>query len=131
MKKYILAGDLPYLVMIILCTAAFFFGRTTVEPTGKFAIAEKSAIVLQAVLDRPFEPAETITHEVAQPIIAVLKNYSDQGYTIIDAAKDDQGNYAIIALPKTTIDITDALRAAIKPTQPAQGFKENIRGTGK
>lgn len=117
MKKYILAGNLPYLVMVILCTAAFVLGQATVEPTGKFAIAEKGSIVLQAVLDRPSEPPETISREVAQPIIEILKRYADQGYTVIDTTKDDQGNYALIALPKNAIDISEELRAAIKPVQ--------------
>lgn len=125
MKKYILAGNLPYLAAAILCAASFFMGQTTVEQPGKFAIAEKGAVVLQAVLDRPSVPPETYAREIVQPIIKVLKHYADQGFVVVDSTKDEQGNYSLIALPKNAIDITDELRAAIKAAQPAQDSKEN------
>lgn len=131
MKKYLLAGNLPYLAVAILCGVAFYAGHATVEQNGKFAIAEKSAVILQAVLDRPAESPETFAREVAQPIIEVLKRYADQGYTVLDSAKDEQGNYALIAMPKSSIDITTELRAAIKAARPVQSIKEDPKGTGQ
>ena len=84
MKKIILAGNMPYVAVAILCIAAFYSGQATVKQTGKFAIAEKGALVLQAVLDRPSDSPETISREVAQPIIGVLKQYADRGYAVLD-----------------------------------------------
>lgn len=132
MKKYILAGNLPYLAVVILCSGAFFAGKASVEKIGKFAVAEKGAIVLQAILDRSSESPETFARDVAQPMVEVLTRYADNGYMVIDASKDDAGNYAIVALPKNVIDITQELRSAIKKTTPpAQTAKEPAEGSGK
>ena len=121
MKKIILAGNLPYFAVALLCCAAFFVGQSTTQlPHDKFALAEKSAVILQAVLDRPSESAETFEHEIGQPIIKVLQRYADQGYTVLDSAKDEQGNFAVIAMPATSINITEELRAAIKAAQPVK-----------
>lgn len=128
MKKYLLAGNLPYLAVVILCGVAFYAGHATVEQSGKFAMAEKSAVVLQAVLDRPEQSADTFTREVAQPIIAVLQRYADLGYTVLDSAKDEQGNYVLIAKPNNAIDITAELREAIQAAKPLHSIQKDSLG---
>ena len=120
MKKWFLSGNLPYLTTAILCIAAFFVGQMTVRPESHFAVAEKGAVIVEAVLGRPGRTAQEIEREVKQPILAVVKSYADRGFTVIDASRDEQGDLAIVALPRDTIDITGELRAAILKATPGQ-----------
>ncbi|NHR07798.1 hypothetical protein HA052_21645 [Chromobacterium haemolyticum] len=117
MKKYILAGNIPYFGVIILCAISFYLGKTEV-PTGKYAIVEKGAVIFDAVMNRPGMDEATLNKEVSQPILAVLKKYSDEGYVVIDTGRDERGNMHIAALPGSTIDITSELRAAVKNSDP-------------
>jgi hypothetical protein len=112
-KGLLLAGELPYLAALILCGGAFAAGQHTIKPRDRVAVAEKSAIVLEALLARPNTTEREIDTQLRKPIIAVFKRYAEAGYTVIDAAKDEAGNLTVVALPADAIDITPELRRAV------------------
>lgn len=112
------------LAVLIVSAAAFFVGRSMASPArDRVAVVEKGAIVLEAVLARPGASQEVIDAEVRQPILGVLKKYVDQGYTVIDASRDDDGNLQVAALPGDALDITGEMRQAVHleplPSAPA------------
>lgn len=81
----------------------------------KIAIAEQTAVVIDAALDRPGLDKEALEQQIQRPIQSVLNKYAELGYLVVDVSKDDQGGMTIAALPTTNaIDITDELSAAIK-----------------
>jgi multidrug efflux pump subunit AcrB len=114
LKSLFLAGDVPFSALLILSGACFYIGTQYGHDVPKFAIGERGAVVLDAVLDRPGASKEELQKEVTDPILDVLKHYADQGYVVIDSSKDDAGNYSVAALPRETVDITEALRTAVK-----------------
>ena len=119
MKKLLLAGNVPFFAVILLCAAAFCVGQNIQigKPNSKVAVVEKGAIFLQAALERQNESAQQINEEVKDPIINVLKKYESDGYVVIDVSKDERGDMAVLALPENTIDISKEVRAAIKKPQ--------------
>ncbi len=119
MKKIILAGEVPYVAVVAFAAVAFYAGHLLTPTEPKVAIAERGALIFQAVLDRQGAPREVLDTEVSQPVRGVLKRYADLGYVVIDASKDEAGNYVVAALPQGAIDITKELASAIKkPTTP-------------
>lgn len=113
-KTILLAGNFPISALLILVSASFYIGHELGADAPKVAVGERGAVVLDAVLDRPGASKEQLHQEVTAPILEVLKQYADQGYVVIDSSKDEAGNYSVAALPRETIDITAALRAAVK-----------------
>jgi hypothetical protein len=107
-------GGLVYLGMAIIAACSFMAGRSTVMPRDKVAIAEKSGLVLEALLSHPSSTPEEIDAQLRRPILGVFNKYAALGYTVIDAGKDEQGNLAVVAVPANAIDITPELRAAVK-----------------
>ena len=97
--------------MAATCAAGYY----SHQPTTKIAIAERSAIIFQAALARQGSSNEALQAQVVDPIKAVLKQYSDAGYLVLDAARDDDGLMRVAALPKDALDITDVLRKSIVP----------------
>ena len=126
MKINLLAGNLPYLVLVPLCASAFLVGMAMRKdiPLPKIAVAEKGAVVLEAVLSRPGMSRQQIQLEVQQPIIDLLKKYEQQGYFVIDATKDDQGYMSVAAVPSSSIDITNELRRLVNPDMAKLKDKE-------
>jgi hypothetical protein len=49
-----------------------------------------------------------------------MRRYTDQGYVIIDGARDEHGNLTIAALPTGTRDITKELAAAVTRKEPSK-----------
>jgi ABC-type Na+ efflux pump permease subunit len=113
LKRWILAGEVPILAVLIVSVAVFYGGRSTVQPRDKVAVVEKGAIVLEAVLSRPGASPEEIDAQVKQPILGVLQKYLAKGYTVIDVSKDDAGNMAVAAVPGDALDITGEMRQAV------------------
>ena len=121
MKKFLLAGNMPYLAVGILVAGAFYLGHLLSTPPARIAVAEKGAVVLEAVLARAGESQESLEKEVIQPIVALLNHYAAMGFAVIDISKDEAGNMSVAALPNEVVDITSSLRAAIKkPASQAQ-----------
>lgn len=114
LKSILLAGEVPFSALFILSGACLYAGHQYGQENQKIAVGERGAVVIDAVLDRPGASKEQLLDEVQNPILRVLKQYADQGYVVIDSSKDDAGNYAIAALPSGSIDITQALREAVK-----------------
>lgn len=133
MKRIILAGNLPYITVLILCGAAFFVGRNTVtkEPP-RFAMGEKSAVIAEAVLNRsgPISD-EYFDKTIKKPVLAVLKKYADQGYIVVDVYKDEQGYMSVAAAPSTAIDITQEMRNSIKKASTDAERTQAAQGAGK
>ena len=113
-KKLILAGELPYIAVLAFAITGFYAGQQFKNDAPKVAIAERSAVILEAVLERHGDTQETLQNEITQPVLNVLKRYADLGYVVIDTSRDDAGNYSVAALPADAINITDVLRQAVK-----------------
>ena len=118
LKKLILAGNVPFLAVIVLCTGAFLLGWQGLSPTpgqpqAPIAIADKSGLILQTILEHPTTDKATLQRQILAPVTAVLQHWSSQGYVVIDASRDDSGRYVVLALPGNTIDITAQLQQAL------------------
>jgi len=121
-KDIILYGELPVLAVFICAAAAFYLGQSWEKPEPiKFAVAEKAAVVIQAVLDNPNLTNEQNQAQIVDPIRGVLKKYADQGYAVIESSRDENGNHAIAALPANSINITSELKEAIQKAKSTSG----------
>lgn len=118
MKDTILAGELPYIAALVFMAAGFYAGIEYKADAPKVVIAERGAVILEAVLDRHDAAPELLEKEISQPVLAVLKKYADLGYVVIDSSKDEAGHYMVAALPPDAKDITVELREAIQKPQP-------------
>ena len=112
----------PAAAIAFLCGACFYAGGkfNSVVPNGKYLVADKNAVILAAVLERNSTDAKALQAEIAQPVLRVMKRYTDEGYVIIDGAKDEHWNLTIAALPADTRDITQELTAAITKKETAK-----------
>jgi hypothetical protein len=106
---------MPLLLVVGLCGASFYAGGVvnSVTPNGKYLLADKNAVIVNAVLTRDSTDAETLRTEVAKPVLNVLRRYTDLGYVVIESSRDDQGNHLVAAVPAGTRDITHELELAI------------------
>jgi hypothetical protein len=130
--KIFIAGEVSYVSALILMVVGFYIGHELKPEGPKIAVAERGAVILEAVLDRHGATEETLQQEVSKPVLDVLKKYADLGYVVIDSSKDDSGNYVVAALPAGAIDITEALRQAIKkPKAEAPGLVEEQKPASK
>ncbi len=118
LKRILTAGQAPFSVVIVLMATTGAAGYYSHQPTTKIAVAERPAIIFQAALARQGQSDEALQNQVVGPIKAVLKQYSDAGYLVLDAARDDDGLMRVAALPKDALDITEVLRKAIAPVAP-------------
>lgn len=123
LKTILTAGQTPFSVVIVLMTATCAAGYYSHQPTTKIAIAERPAIIFQAALERQGSSNEALQAQVVEPIKAVLKQYSDAGYLVLDAARDEDGLMRVAALPKDALDITDVLRKSIVPILAKEAAK--------
>lgn len=105
-----------------LCGACFYAGGqfNSTVPNGRYLVADKNAVILAAVLERNSTDAKALEAEIAQPVLRVMKRYTDEGYVIIDGAKDERGNFTVAALPAGTRDITQELAAAVARKESAK-----------
>ena len=105
-----------------LCAVCFYAGGklTGATPNGKYLVADKNAVILSAVMERDSTDAEALKAEITQPILKLMRQYTDQGYVIIDSGRDERGNFTIAALPADTRDITKELAAAVTRKEPGK-----------
>lgn len=133
MKNILIAGNVPYLAVVALCAAFFYLGlhvAATAKPVP-VAVAERGAVVLEAVLEMPGASREELQNAVELPTKAVLQKYRDLGYLVIDTSRNDDGSMMVATLPETVIDITAEMRAAVqraaqaaaRPADPVDGSK--------
>ncbi len=111
--KILSAGSLPYSALAVLLGLAFYIGKESAPATPKVAVAERGRVILEAVMDRQDMPKEKIIQEVLDPVKAVLLTYMNQGFVVLDSAKDENGNYSVAVLPENAIDITQELQNAV------------------
>jgi len=114
-KKKSMSAAVQLLAIASLCAVSFHAGARLGAPTpdGKYLVADKNAVILSAVMERDSTDAEALKAEIIQPIVRVMRQYTNQGYVIIDGGMDEHGNFAIAALPPGTRDITKELAAAV------------------
>ena len=130
MTKFIFSGNVPYLACLILSTFGFYAGyeyaKTVVKPNiPKIAMAERGALITEAVLTRQDISSNVLDEQVTKPINAVVNNYMNKGYLVIDSSKNEDGSYFVMGLPANAIDITSEIRTAIKlPTTKALQIKQ-------
>lgn len=129
-KDILLSGDLPYVAALVFMAAGFYAGAEYKTDAPKVVIAERGAVILEAVLDRHDADPELLEKEISLPVMSVLKKYADLGFVVIDSSKDEAGHYMVAALPADTKDITAELREAIQKPQPptkAASIPESIK----
>jgi hypothetical protein len=120
MKGLMTAGRVPYSVVAMMGLALYMMGHEMAKPAPRIAIAEKSAVILEAALNNPTASPEQMKQIVAQPILSVMQRYQKAGYVIINASRDDQGDMTVDAIPADAVDITNELRTAVHlPLQKA------------
>ena len=127
LKTILTAGQTPFSLVVVLMATTCAAGYYSHQPTTKIAIAERPAIIFQAALARQGSSNEALQEEVVAPIKAVLKQYSDAGYLVLDAARDEDGLMRVAALPKDALDITEVLRKAIAPIGAKGVGKESAK----
>jgi len=113
MKGLLTAGNVPYSVVAMMGLALYLMGHQTAKPAPRVAIAEKSAVILEAALNSPTASQQQMRTLVAEPIRNVLRRYEQAGYVVINTSRNDQGDMTVDALPADTIDITNELRTAV------------------
>lgn len=111
--RRLLVGNVPFLAVAILAACAFYAGRISANASPRLAIAEKGAVVMDAVLQHPDATPEQLERQVRKPILTVLQKYQAAGYTVIDASRDERGLMAVATVPAGTVDITPELRRAV------------------
>ncbi|WP_413215983.1 hypothetical protein [Paraburkholderia kururiensis] len=104
---------MPYSVVLMLSLAVYLMGHQTAKPAPRIAVAEKSAVILEAALNEPSASQEKLKQQVAVPIRAVIERYEKAGFVVVNTSRNDQGDITLDALPADTIDITNELRAAV------------------
>lgn len=115
---------MPYSAVLLIAALGVYIGYETNLLKGttnppKVAFAEKSAVVIKALLTRNDLDKNAVDAQIKQPILAVIKRYVEQGYVVIDSGRDENGMMAVSGIPKGAIDITPELYAALKlQTQP-------------
>ncbi len=124
MKKFIVAGNVPYLAAAVLAATAFYLGHETSKLTARYAprvaFAEKGAVILNAALGRQNISSAVLDEQIKKPILAVIQRYVDQGYVVIDSSRDENGNMVVSGIPPGAIDITPELTAALNTAKPAK-----------
>lgn len=125
MKKLLLAGNFPFVAVLLLCATAFILGRHFAPDVSRIAVVERGAVVLEAALDLPGATKEDLRNFIEPPVQAVLKRYQDAGYLVIDASRDEAGNFVVAALPSSARDITAELREAIHKSLPGNAPTHN------
>lgn len=114
--KKLVTFNVPAFAVLFLLMVAYYSGGVlnSQQLNGKYLTVEKSALIIQAYLERQGETKEQLNAEITLPILSILKKYTEQGYVVIDTAKDENGNMTIAALPKGTADINKEVAAALK-----------------
>ncbi|WP_454875139.1 hypothetical protein [Paraburkholderia xenovorans] len=113
MKGLMTAGSVPYSVVMMLSLAVYLMGHQTAKPAPRVAVAEKSAVILEAALSDPSASQEKLKQQVALPIRAVIQRYEKAGFVVVNTSRNDQGDITLDAIPADTIDITNELRTAV------------------
>lgn len=113
LKGLFMAG-VPLFAVVFLCGAFYYAGAhfSGKKPNGKYVVAERSAAILEAMMSAGGSAPE-LEKQISIPVLGVVKKYSDAGYVVIDADRDENGFMVIAGVPPGTRDVTNEMRAAI------------------
>lgn len=105
-----------------MLAAGYLLGSRAAVPAARYVVADTGGVVIEAMVERAGElrDAAVAQKQLIDPMQSVLRRYAADGYIVIDAARDGQGGYAVLALPAGARDITAELREVAKlPAAPA------------
>lgn len=116
LKKYV-DFNVPAwtLIAVGLCAALAGAKFGSVEPNGKFVSIARNKIIFEAVQARPGASEEQLQTQVVAPINSFIKKYQTEGYAVIDTSIDADGQMAVLALPKGSIDVSEQLSKILNP----------------
>ena len=110
----------PLIGMALLCLASALLGVAIdhrfllpAPPEPKIAFAEQGAVVLESLLGRPDLDAAAARRLVGQSLSDVIGQYHRAGYLVLDVTHSADGQILVEAVPKSAIDITPQMRAAV------------------
>jgi hypothetical protein len=107
------------LVGVCAYTAGSFLSSPPQDSNGKFVTIARNMVIFQAVQTRRGASESQLKAEVVEPIRLFIQNYQDQGYAVIDTSIDGEGNMAVLALPKGSIDVTHEISQILSPKRPS------------
>ena len=110
----------PLLGMTLLCLASALLSVAVdhrflqpAPPEPKIAFAEQGAVVLESLLARPDLDAVAARRLVGQSLSDVIEKYHRAGYLVLDVTHSSDGQILVEAVPRSAIDITPQMRAAV------------------
>ena len=117
-KKYI-GFNVPAWTLIAVGACTFLAGIQlgTIPSNGKVVSFARNRVIFEAVQVRPGASEEILQKEVVVPINAFIKGYQNEGYAVIDTSIDADGQMAVLALPKGSIDVSDQISKALAPAK--------------
>ena len=111
---------MPLFGIALLCLASAVLGVAVdhrfllpVPPEPRIAFAEQGAVVLESLLARPDLDAGAARRLVGQSLSDVIEKYRQAGFLVIDVTHSADGLILVDAVPRTAIDITPQMRAAV------------------
>lgn len=111
---------MPLLGMALLCLASALLGVAVdhrflqlTPPEPKIAFAEQGAVVLESLLGRPDLDAAAARRIVGQSLSDVIEKFHQAGYLVLDVTHSADGQILVEAVPRSAIDITPQMRAAV------------------
>jgi hypothetical protein len=113
-------GQVPPIAVVLCCLASVIGGvildhkffQTPASPP-RIALVEQGAVVLDALLNRPQLDASTARRVVGGTVEAVVAKYQRAGYLVVNVNPAQDGGMVVEAVPKSAIDITEEVRAAV------------------
>ena len=113
-------GQVPLVAATLFCIAGTLLGVVIDHrflqvpvPTPKIALAEEGAVVLEALLSQPNLDATDARRLVGESIASVVRRYQSEGYLVVNASRGSDGQLVVEAVPPSTLDITDEMRASV------------------
>jgi hypothetical protein len=110
----------PLLGMALLCLASAVLGVAVdhrflqpAPPEPKIAFAEQGSVVLESLLARPDLDEVAARRLVGQSLSGVIEKYHRAGYLVLDVTHSSDGQILVEAVPRSAIDITPQMRAAV------------------
>jgi hypothetical protein len=99
-----------------MLAAGYLLGSRAATPAARYVVADTGGVVIEAMVERAGElrDAAVAQKKLIDPMQDVLRRYAAEGYIVLDAARDGQGGYAVLALPAGARDITPELREVAK-----------------
>ncbi len=111
--KAILNATLPLwaVAIITLCIGLLVHVLFQAPEEGpKFATVAKMGIIFEAASRQPNLSEDQVQSAIVKPTLALLKQYEEKGYIVIDTTRDECGNFTIAAIPEQALNLNEELR---------------------